>query len=401
MAGSSLVTPVKPPSILIPPNSRADGGVSREVFTGKQGSTPKEVKEVVLTPAEIRKQRTFKKRRRPRADRHSGRNPRTRGWKQRRPPPTEPGTVLARSHAQIEDLADSLAEPCNGPGVSSRAIAMVEICVRAAAAAVAERAAVSRVASSQERAGRYAFAAAAATTMNSAGSEADKPHINRNGFILSAKDRREDREAPEECSRGQFAPPVVAEEAVERSVRLTKGGEAVLSDIPTCAVSLSAAEVAELAAMQGLMMDRHCASQWELSDEEEQSEAAHGVVEIASVASSSDLSDFVEQPEAAHDGVEVASVASSSDSSSFEGELFAAEMSPEARAAAVANSGAAQDERMLQHGRLQNLIHASGGLAVVQADVSIGTEELKEWSDFMEQGIQSVEEAIARLSVET
>eukprot|EP01043_Picozoa_sp_COSAG02_P063838 COSAG02_NODE_9158_length_2306_cov_2.458088_3_plen_388_part_00 len=378
--GSSLSTPVKPPSILIPPGDRA--GPGREVWTGRQGSTPKEVKEVVLTPAEIRKQRTFKKRRRPRADRHRGRNPRNRGWKQRRPPPVEPATVLARSHAQIKDLAESLAEPCQGPGVSRRALALVDVCVRAAAAAVDERTADSRTTSAQERAGRYATAAAA-----TAADAAARPNVNRNGFILPGTDTRGARGAPEErFSRGQVASLVSAGTPGERAVRLTKAGEAVLSDFPTGAVGLSAAEIAELAAMQGLMMDRHCASQWQLSDEEEQQEESHEAVEVQW-----QLSDDEEQQEDVH---EAASIASSSDSSDLDSELLPAEMTPEARAAAMAG----QDERMVRHGRLQNLIHASGGLSAIRPDVSIGTKEVAEWSDFMEQGLASVEEAIASLS---
>jgi hypothetical protein len=73
-------------------------------------------------------------------------------------------------------------------------------------------------------------------------------------------------------------------------------------------------------------------------------------------------------------------------------------MTPEAREAAVA-AVAAQEERMLQHGRLQNLLHASGGLAAVRPDASIGRKEVAEWSDFMEQGLSELEGAIAKLSV--
>jgi hypothetical protein len=382
MAEGSLTTPVKPPSILIPAGGERAAAGGREVCTGSHGSTPKEVKEVVLTPAEIRKQRTFKKRRRPRADRHRGRNPRARGWKQRRPPPVEPGTILARSRAQINDLADSLVEPCDGPGVSRRVLAIVDVCLRAASSAVDARTATSRVASSQERAGRYATAAEATATTEpceatKAAGAAARPSVNRNGFILSGTDTRDAREAPEKRSQGQVASRVSAAKPEERSVRLTTAGEAVLSDIPTGAVGLSTAEIAELAAMQGLMMDRHCASQWGLSDEEEQQED--------------------EQQDESHEALEVASAASSCDSSDFDGGLLPAEMSPEARAAALA----AQDERMARHGRLQNLIHASGGLAVIRPDVSIGTKDVKEWSDFMEQGLASVEEAIANLTVKT
>lgn len=373
--GSGLSTPVKPPSILIPPGDRA--GAGREVCTGRQGSTPKEVKEVVLTPAEIRKQRTFKKRRRPRADRHRGRNPRSRGWKQRRPPPVEPATTLARSHAQIKDLAESLAEPCQGPGVSRRALALVDLCVRAAAVAVDERTAASRAASAQERAGRYATAAAV-----TAADAAARPNVNRNGFILPEATTRGAGGAPEE--RGQVASRVSAGTPAERAVRLTKAGEAVLSDLPTCAVGLSTAEVAELADMQGLMIDRHCVSQWQLSDEEQQDDANEAV------EAQWQLSDEEEQQEDAH---EVASVASSSDSSDLEGELLPAEMTPSQLMAA------AQDEQMVRHGRLQNLIHASGGLSAIRPDVSIGRKEVNEWSDFMEQGLASVEEAIASLSL--
>ena len=377
MAASSLTTPVKPPSILIPAGGDRAAAGGREVCTGSHGSTPKEIKEVVLTPAEIRKQRTFKKRRRPPADRHRGRNPRARGWKQRRPPPVEPGTILARSHAQIKDLSDSLVEPCDGPGVSRRVIAIVDVCLRAASSAVDARTATSRVASSQERAGRYATAAEATATTEScvaskAAGAAARPSVNRNGFILSGTDIRAAREAPEKRSRELVASRVSAANPDEHSVRLTKAGEAVLSDLPTGAVGLSTAEIAELAAMQGLMMDRHCASQWGLSDEEEEQEDAHEALDVASAASSCNSSDC-------------------------EGVLLPAEMSREARAAALA----AQDERMVRHGRIQNLIHASGGLAVVQPGNSIGTKDVKEWSDFMEQGLASVEEAIAKLSFKT
>ena len=111
---------------------------------------------MVLTPAEIRKQNTFKKRRRPRCDRHRGRNPRARGWKQRRPPPVEPVAILARSHAQIEDLSEDLAGGLGsadggGGGLSHRARSIVDICVHAASAAVAERVASAGASSRQDR----------------------------------------------------------------------------------------------------------------------------------------------------------------------------------------------------------------------------------------------------------
>jgi hypothetical protein len=136
--------------------------------------------------------------------------------------------------------------------------------------------------------------------------------------------------------------------------------------------------------MQGLMIDRHCVSQWQLSDEEQQDDANEAV------EAQWQLSDEEEQQEDAH---EVASVASSSDSSDLEGELLPAEMTPSQLMAA------AQDEQMVRHGRLQNLIHASGGLSAIRPDVSIGRKEVNEWSDFMEQGLASVEEAIASLSL--
>ena len=258
---------------------------------------------MVLTPAEIRKQNTFKKRRRPRSDRHRGRNPRARGWKQRRPPPVEPGTILARSHAQIEGLGEDLAGGSGG-GLSRRAASIVDICVHAASVAVAEHVASAGASSRQDRASRYATATAADAQ---AGFEQPPLRVNRNGFKLRGGGGHggSDREAAAAAAAREETMTAAEREAVafreataaadaycaygaqqpqqqRRGVRLTKAGEAVLSEMPTGAVGLSASEMDELAAMQGLMMDRHAASSWELSDDGESSMENQGArAEIA------------------------------------------------------------------------------------------------------------------------
>ena len=80
-------------TVVVPPDA-TPGSTFTVPYPAKDGEAP-------AAP----KQRTFKKRRRPRSERHRGRNPRTRGWKQRRPPPVEPATILARSHSGFDPPA--------------------------------------------------------------------------------------------------------------------------------------------------------------------------------------------------------------------------------------------------------------------------------------------------------
>ena len=228
----SMVTPVKPPSIMIPRDGKSQAAAAGlRANVGVPGATPKEVKEMILTPADIRRANTFKKRRRPRSERKAPRN--RNGWRQRTPPPAEearpePGPgVLARSHAQAEARAAALLD---SEGLSARAAGILQLCLRAAGAALAGAAAdaATTPAGREDRARRYELAAQQA-------------------------------QAQAQAQQAQVQMQVEEDEVV-----LTKEGEAVLPGV-SGAIPMSGEELDELNAMQGLMISRHSASQWQVS----------------------------------------------------------------------------------------------------------------------------------------
>ena len=208
-----MTTPTKskPPSILVGGAEDVREKAEHRVNIGEEGSTPKLVKIVALTPNEIRRENTFKRRRRPRS------SPGSSQLQSRRPVPIM--STLQRSHEQISELRPE--------GLSERAETICAMCLLVAERAAQAHEAEAQVAADAERARRYTMKA------------------NRKATVLSA-------------NAGLATSPPEAKLDNEGAARVMMSGDGgARLDLQRLHVGLSDNEREELNAIRIASMDQH------------------------------------------------------------------------------------------------------------------------------------------------